>query len=223
MNDLTPAQYDSASMFGASTRRGIERTPLIRTAKLVFPDGQYPCVLRDISGDALRVKLFGVTPPNDGKTFWLEFGDGDRFEVTLIWLKDGHAGLSFVEHNDLLSLIGENGPFRKRAIRIGVELPATVKSLGRMIPVLIRDLSHQGAQIECDHMFSMDQQVRIDVPALGEVYAKVRWRRHPGYGLAFVETFRFEDIAEVAVNLQNLSRVWREGVGGSAPSAGIAA
>lgn len=184
--------------------------PLIRTAKLIFPHGEYPCVLRDISGNALRVKLYGTRLPQDGRPFSLEFGDGERFEVSLIWVRDGHAGLSFTQHNNLMSLIGEQGPFRKRAIRIAVDLSATIKSLGRVIDVTIRDLSHQGAQIESEHTFSMDQQVRIGIPAMGEVYAKVRWKRNPLFGLAFVETFRFEEIAEIAGNLHALSNARRD-------------
>jgi len=154
--------------------------------------------------------LYGTPEPSENDCLWLEFGDGDRFEMKTIWARDGQAGLSFAEHNNLRSLIGETGPFRKRAIRIAVDIPATVKSLGSKVDVVIRDLSHEGAQIECDRKFSMDQQVRIAIPLMGEVYAKIRWRRHPSYGLAFVETFRFEDIAKVAGNLQALSQSWRE-------------
>ncbi|WP_156500583.1 PilZ domain-containing protein [Croceicoccus bisphenolivorans] len=225
MNDLSLSNtaFPPATAIG----RYPERMPIIRTAKLIFPEGEYPCVLRDISGNALRVKIYGAPLPDDGRTFWLEFGDGDRFEVSLIWSRDGQAGLAFTEHNDLMSLIGEKGPFRKRAIRIAVDLPATVRSLGRSIDVRIRDLSHEGAQIECPDMFSMDQQVQLAVPALGEVYAKVRWRQHPGYGLAFLETFRFEEIANVAANLQALSKVWRDtnpmSDGGTNDGSGIAA
>ena len=209
MNDQRPVHFHERRA-GPVDRRP-ERMPIIRTAKLVFPDGEYPCVLRDISGSALRVKLYGSPPPPDNTPFFLEFGDGDRFEVSLIWCRDGQAGLAFAHPNDLMSLIGERGRFPKRAIRIAVELPARIRSLGGATDVVIRDLSHEGAQIECAHLFSMDQQVRLEIPALGEVYAKVRWRTHPLYGLAFVETFRFEEIATLSASLHAMSQAWREG------------
>ena len=207
MNDLSPVPFQerNSGLIG----RTPERMPIIRTAKLVFPDGEYPCVLRDISGSALRVKLYGSPPPPDDAPFFLEFGDGDRFEVSQIWRRDGQAGLAFAHHNDLISLIGERGPFPKRAIRIAVELPARIRSLGRATDVTIRDLSHEGAQIECAHLLSMDQQVRLDIPALGAVYAKVRWRTHPLYGLAFVETFRFDELATLSASLHAMSQAWR--------------
>lgn len=210
MNDLSPSHFDGHPAGDDQASRNPERIPIIRTAKLVFPDAEYPCVLRDISGSALRVKLYGAPIEEGASGFHLEFGDGDRFEVNAIWVKDDQAGLSFAKHNDLMSLIGEHGPFRKRAIRIAVELPSAVKSLGGRVDVVIRDLSHEGAQISSEKMFSMDQQVRIEIPCLGEVYAKVRWRQHPAYGLAFVETFQFGQIAAVAGDLQALSREWRQ-------------
>lgn len=208
VNDLSQSQFASAS--DSQSQRSEERIPLIRTAKLIFEDGEYPCVLRDISGNALRVKLYGAPLPPEGEPFTLEFGDGDRFEVTRIWERGGQAGLAFSEHQSLMSLLGDKGPFQKRAIRIAVDLPASVRSLGRHIDVHVCDLSHEGAHIRTEQMFSVDQQLRFDVPMLGEVYAKVRWRRHPDYGLAFVETFRFEEIASVAPDLQILSKSWRE-------------
>lgn len=225
MNDLSQSHIISAS--DHETQRREERVPLIRTAKLIFDEGEFPCVLRDISGDALRVKLYGAPLPHDDAVFTLEFGDGDRFEVSRIWERGGQAGLAFKEHQSLLSLLGDKGPFQKRAIRIAVDIPATVKSLGRKLDVHVRDLSHEGAHIRSEQMFSVDQQLRFQVPALGEVYAKVRWRRHPDYGLAFVETFQFEEIARVAPNLQALSKVWREARAGDSgtgqDSSGIAA
>lgn len=218
MNSMIPDPNIDLNL--SATARHRPRVPIIRTAKLVLDQGEYPCVLRDISGNALRVRVYGAPLPADERPFWLEFGDGDRFEVSLIWNRDGEAGLAFARENELLSLIGERGRFRKRAIRLAVDLPARVRSMGRTIDVMIRDLSHEGAQIACDHMFSMDQPLRLDVPTLGEVYAKVRWRRHPGYGLAFVETFRFEEIATVAGNLQALSQVWRAGAPGAVATPG---
>jgi len=221
VNDLTPVPFER--LHAGPAGRNPDRFPVIRTAKLVFPDGEYPCVLRDISGSALRVKLYGSPPPPAHASFFLEFGDGDRFEVSLIWCHDGQAGLAFAEANNLLSVIGERGRFPKRAIRIAIDLPARIRSPGGMVDVVIRDLSHQGAQIECPQLLAVDQPLRLAIPALGDVYAKVRWRTHPLYGIAFVETFRFEKIAAMSADLHALSQAWRDGQPGGCGTAGLAA
>lgn len=190
-------------------RRSEARFPIIRTAKLVYGDTEMPCVLRDISNSALRVRIYEEIP-SGVREIELQFGDGDRHPVELVWQREGHAGLRFPQFTDLRALVGEKGPFRKRAIRIGVDLPSSVTVLGTRHDVKIEDISHQGARISCGQPLSIDQQLRIAVPSLGEVYAVVRWRDQPHYGLAFLETFRFEEIAHMAGNLQAISRVWRK-------------
>ena len=190
-------------------RRREERFPIIRTAKLAYGDVEMPCVLRDISNSALRVRIYEEIPTGS-REIVLEFGDGDRHPVELLWQRDGHAGLRFPQFTDLRALVGEKGPFRKRAIRIAVDLPSSITVLGTKHEVKIGDISHQGARISTDQPLAIDQQLRIAIPSLGEVYAVVRWRDQPHYGLAFLETFRFEEIAHMAGNLQAISRVWRK-------------
>jgi hypothetical protein len=208
VSDLGQHAMFGEAIANRAERRSEERFPIIRTAKLVYGDVEMPCVLRDISNSALRVRIYEPIP-DDIQGIELEFGDGDRHSVELVWQRDGHAGLRFPQFADLRSLVGEKGPFRKRAIRIGVDLPSSVTALGTRHEVKIEDVSHQGARIRCDHPLSIGQQVRIAVPSLGEIYAVVRWREQPVYGLAFIETFRFEDVAHMAGNLQAISRVWR--------------
>ncbi|GGD61235.1 PilZ domain-containing protein [Croceicoccus mobilis] len=210
MSDLGQHSSFGEAIASHAERRSEQRFPIIRTAKLIYDDVEMPCVLRDISNSALRVRIYEPLQPGTAP-IRLEFGDGDAHHVELVWQRDGHAGLRFPEFADLRALVGEKGPFQKRAIRIAVELPSAVSMLGTKHDVVIKDISHQGARIECEHPLAMDQQLRIAIPSLGEVYAVVRWRDHPHYGLAFVETFRFEEIAHMAGNLQALSRVWRKG------------
>lgn len=208
MSDLGQHGRFGETIAAYSERRSEERFPIIRTAKLVYGDTEMPCVLRDISNSALRVRIYDDIPASAGEMM-LEFGDGDRHAVQLLWQRDGHAGLRFPEFTDLRALVGEKGPFRKRAIRIGVDLPSSITVLGTRHEVKIGDISHQGARISCEHPLSIDQQLRVAIPSLGEVYAVVRWREQPHYGLAFLETFRFEEIAHMAGSLQAISRVWR--------------
>ena len=185
----------------------VPRTPLIRTAKLIGENGEFPCVLREIAGDTLRVRLY-CDPPLGETRFKLEFGEGDQYRVQLVWHKDDSAGLRFCDYHDLFSLVSDKGPFRKRAIRIAVKLPASFQLGGQTYQTTILDISHQGARIETEEQLPMDQQLRLSIPALGDVYARVRWRRHPQYGLALVETFRFEEIAYMAGSFHALSHLF---------------
>ena len=190
------------------TRPG--RFVILRTAKLTCELGEFPCMLRDISQEGLQVRLYSSLPENV-REYTLEFGTGDAYSVRLVWQNDGSAGLQFNDMNDIAVLLGEKGPFRKRPIRLSVELPATFRALGNMADAVIHDISQEGARIETGHQLALDQQIRLSVPTLGEVYAKVRWRRHPSYGLAFLQTFRFDEMAQAAADLLAISRDRHDG------------
>ena len=209
-NRDTYAAYsaDFSADSGAQQAREATRMPLIRTAKLIGRFAEFPCVMRDVSGIATRVKLYHPLPAGE-RVLVLELGTGERFEVEPIWEKDGHAGLSLLDPDEQFPSNATNGPYSKRAIRLAVEIPSQLRILGHESDVTIRDISHEGARIVTNHLLSMDQQLRLVVPALSEVYATVRWRRHPEYGLSFVETFRFEQLASVAAHIQSLARAWR--------------
>ena len=82
------------SMFGEAIathaeRRSEARFPIIRTAKLVYGDVEMPCVLRDISNSALRVRIYDAIPA-DTQPIELEF----VYEV-----------LNLYQQNDLKSLL----------------------------------------------------------------------------------------------------------------------
>ena len=48
----------------------------------------------------------------------------------------------------------------------------------------------------------MNELVRIDTGVTPPLYAKVRWRSHPRYGLIFEHTFRLEQLANISAPLQ---------------------
>ncbi|WP_299308741.1 PilZ domain-containing protein [uncultured Croceicoccus sp.] len=101
------------------------------------------------------------------------------------------------------------GPYEKRAIRVAVAVPSHVHALSGTHDVTIRNLSHEGACILCAAHFAIDQRLKLAIPELGDVVATVRWSKQREYGLAFVETFRFEAMARAV-------RVMQQQAGGDA-------
>lgn len=207
MNDMS--SFGAEAMWAAA-RHAVpgpgadSRIAFLRTAKLVHECHEQPCVLREISGDLLRVRLFGAVPFSY-RRFELQFGDGECFMVELAWQSDGYAGLRFCDFKDSGALLSDRGPFRKRPIRIALSVPTMLSVRGEEFPVVIRDISHEGARIGDGPPLSLDEQVRLDIPGLENVVAKVRWRRDGMYGLVFVENFRFDEMAAAIGNLQSLS------------------
>lgn len=181
-------------------RRDPRFTLLIRTAKLIAPNGEFMCILRDASASGIRVQIFHAMPA--GKDFVLELPNGDRHRIELVWERGGYAGFRFVDRVDLTRLIGDPGPFPKRPVRLAVQLPALVSSQGITMGVVIRNLSQNGARMECQSHLAIDQKLRLEADLLPPIQARVRWRKGTDYGLVLDQTFRFEELARLVAVLQ---------------------
>jgi hypothetical protein len=77
-----------------SCRRGAGRAPLAFPAKLALSDGNFNCVLEDLSLGGARISCDRSIEP--GREIWLKF---DRYNVfgTSAWFHDGECGIEFEE------------------------------------------------------------------------------------------------------------------------------
>jgi len=179
-------------------------TLLIRAAKLVSPEGEFLCVIRDVSETGMSVKLFHALPP--GLPLELHMQSGIAYELEPVWNRDFEAGFKFSRSVDVDQLIGEASEYPKRGLRLDLSFPITIKTLKGDAQGRIVNLSQQGARIESDGLFALDQTLRI-APATAmaefrETRAKVRWRRDQSYGAVFDDTFALGDFARLAARLQ---------------------
>ncbi len=170
----------------------------MRSAKLVTDKVDIPCIIRDASASGVKVRLFHPLP--DFANLKLETAAGDRYPVELVWSADDHAGLRFVQGVDVRWLIDDRpGPYPKRPLRFRCALEAKLHADGDVAPVTIHNISQKGAHVECAQRLALNGLVRIEARGLPDIYAKVRWRRQPHYGLVFEQTFRIEDLARLLV------------------------
>ncbi|MEO5587126.1 MAG: PilZ domain-containing protein [Novosphingobium sp.] len=174
---------------------------IIRSAKLVCESGEYLCVVRDISATGARLRLFHEPPPE--RHVFLELSNGDRHVMERVWVADGHAGFRIAQPIDVNVFLVEPSPFPKRPIRLRIQRPAVLTVGGVRHPATLIDLSQKGARITADCHLAVFQQIVLDIPGIGAIPAKVRWRGKGGYGLVLEHTFRLDDLASFAFDLQN--------------------
>lgn len=185
---------------GRDLRESPRYTLLMRAAKLVSRDGEFLCVVRDASETGVNIRLFHALPDNE--YLLLEFPNGDRHRLQLVWQQDDRAGLKFAESADIARLLDGPSRYSKRPIRVNLDMPVRLttglqRCQGRLI-----DLSQQGAKVLCSDRFAIDQRVKLAGDGLPEVNAKVRWRRENAYGLVFEDTFQFGDLAHIVARIQ---------------------
>jgi hypothetical protein len=190
---------------GAEQRTAPRFTLLIRAAKLVSAQGEFVCVIRDVSETGVSVRLFHALP--SCQDFALHMPAGAVYEVARVWQKDNEAGFTFADSIEVEKLVNESSEYPKRGLRLALCFPVAVNMLSGPVEAVVENLSQQGARLTCDALLAIDQNLRIVMPAVGggkprEVRAKVRWRREQHYGVVFDDTFALGDFARLAALLQ---------------------
>ncbi|TAD73164.1 MAG: PilZ domain-containing protein [Sphingomonadales bacterium] len=189
---------------GAEQRAAPRFTLLIRAAKLVSTQGEFVCVIRDVSGTGVSVRLFHALP--GCKEYALHMPAGAVYEISRVWQRDNEAGFTFTQPVEVERLVNESSDYPKRGLRLGLCFPVTINMLAGRFDAMVENISQQGARLTCDRMLAIDQTLRLEMPDHGgkprEVRAKVRWRRDSQYGLVFDDTFTLGDFARLAALLQ---------------------
>jgi hypothetical protein len=195
---------DEAEQAGAEQRAAPRFTLLIRAAKLVSAQGEFVCVIRDVSETGVSVRLFHGLPTC--QQYELHMPAGAVYLVERVWDRENEAGFTFMQSIDVARMISESGEYPKRGLRLGLCFPVRVSTLSLTSDAVVENLSQQGARLECPALLAIDQNIRIEAPdaagVIREVRAKVRWRRERHYGVVFDDTFTLGDFARLAARLQ---------------------
>ncbi|MEL7189863.1 MAG: PilZ domain-containing protein [Pseudomonadota bacterium] len=187
----------------------VEREPrvqtLIRPAKVITKQGEFVCVVRDVSRSGVRVRLFHKLP--DEPQMALQLPNGHQYELRPVRSCEAEAAFEFVDSVDVEQLIDETSAYPKRPLRFVLFFPVTVTANGETWEGVVENFSQQGARIECDGLFAIGQPVRLaggeGAKAFAEIEARVRWRRDNAYGIVFDDTFSMHDFAKLCVGLQS--------------------
>lgn len=193
----TPAMSD-----GADKRAAPRFALLLRGAKLLSSQGEFLCIIRDVSETGARLKLFHPLP-GEGRTYLLEQPSGIRFPVEVVWERDGEAGVRFTSAIDVNRFIAEECPFPRRSIRLNVTSPIMIFANDLAIPGTLRNISREGAKIESTVRLAIGQRLRIEGDDIPEFEANVCWRKNPEHGVAFQQGM---DLAQLALIVASLNQ-----------------
>ncbi len=184
----------------AEMRAAPRSSLMFRTAKLLCESGEYICVVRDISSTGARLRLFHDVPPDTH--LFLEMANGERYAMERVWTRDDHAGFRFSCTIDVDQFIAETSPYPRRPVRLKLQRPADLSVDGVASPVVLLDLSQQGARIDAGRMFALEQKVVLAVEGQPRRFGCVRWRKGYTHGLVLQHSFRLDELANYALALQ---------------------
>jgi len=206
--ELMPAPAPGNATAYAELRAQPRFALLIRCAKLATPDGEFLCIVRDVSEGGVRLRFFHPLPSHGPMT--LVLSTGESFAMELAWAQGEQAGFRFAEPIDVHRFIAETGPYPRRPVRLRVSFPAAVVMEGEAHAATVLDISRQGARISTQLPLALGQKLRIEAMGWPGVGATVCWRTAPEYGLVLDRVFTLAELAERTAHLQ-LGADWPAG------------
>ena len=192
---------DSEPVSDPTDQRAAPRyTSLIRSAKLVCSQGEFLCVIRDVSSTGISLRTFHALPSE--RVIALELQNAETYEIKEVRRNGLEASYQFDRPVTVERLIHETWNFPKRQLRLNIAIPLELSSLTDSGTAETINLSQQGARVACDAGFAIDQTIRVTGPSFPETRAKVRWRKDGHYGLVFENTFSLREFSLMSAAVQ---------------------
>ena len=191
---------DDAPLAANEQRNAPRFTSLIRAAKLISTQGEFVCVMRDVSTGGVRLRCFHPLPKE--RVMGLQLQSGETFEIEHVRGDGFEASFRFAAEVPLERLVRDSELYPRRPLRLHIAMPLTLRTLAGPIAAVTKNLSQQGCRVQCALPLALAQAVVIESPHLPGIRAKVRWRRDGDCGLVFDDTFCLRDFAVHAARLQ---------------------
>ncbi len=167
--------------------RSEDRERLILRVGLLEQDGKSIfCLVKNISPSGVQVRPYGnLSTAHDVS---LRVGDERPIPGTLMWCRDGLAGLRFEQTLNPQGLlrIGQKmlADRRRNAPRMITNFKATLKSGGKKHPVIIFDLSAGGVRVQTQKPVVLSETTTLEIAGLPSLTACVRWSNGADIGLS---------------------------------------
>jgi hypothetical protein len=187
----------STSVPRPTERRGDDRfLPTLCIVKLTSKDDEQLVRVRNLSAGGLMAEVGHDIQV--GEKVEIEF-NSQKIPSTVIWTREGVAGIKFDENIDLGELLAGRKPrhgFRPRPPRLHVQCKASVRVGKTYYNCDVHDISLGGMKIEPVEEYCLGKQVVVVVESLRPIKGEVRWFSDRKAGIVFDKELTFEELAE---------------------------
>lgn len=160
---------------------------ILRVGLLEQAGRPFFCLVRNVSPTGIQVKLYN-SRTRIGEAA-IRVGDESVIAGQIVWVKGGHAGISFIGDIDpalILRLQQRLGPAGRRATPRAKATSCAAVHVGKRVKqAVLRDISCMGARIATSRPLESGALACIRVPDLPEIKARGRWSERSEAGLAF--------------------------------------
>jgi hypothetical protein len=166
-------------------------------AGVVHDEGlRHVCSIRRISslGATLRGKLTKAA----GEEIAVELATGHRHAAIIDWIEGGEAGIRFKQPVDVLALINRKlvsqAAERRAMPRVEIRCSAFVKKGEEFLPVMLRNISAGGVQVEGEALPAQGTFVSIFIDGIIVPPGEIAWRKDKLAGIELLEELSWTSI-----------------------------
>ncbi len=196
-------------------RREERHAHLVDRGQLMWRDREIEVAVVNISPGGVMIEAPGLDPAI-GEPVQFRIAGCDSARCKLCWVKGDRIGLEFAHEttiegpDDIRNFIIRNlrgdapGPQPSDSQRVQVAraprqrliLEGSIHYDHDSTAARVRNISSEGAMIECDWDFHIGTEVLLDLEQAGTVFARVRWCQGGQVGLKFNTPFDLRSLAE---------------------------
>lgn len=157
---------------------------LLRVGAIMVDGRRELCLIRNISAGGMMIRAYSKIAV--GTSLSIELKQGDAISGVVQWVKDGLAGISFVEMIDVLELLSASGDGpRPRLPRIEIDCAIWVGQKAGAVSTRGINISQGGICVAASAKLRVGEDVIVTLPRLAPAAGVVKWDDCDSYGIAF--------------------------------------
>ena len=197
------AKSSGATTGGTETHYSRAASLLLRRAKLVCEQGEYLCLIRDVSELGVGLGFLHDVPPEP--RVLLQLANDLIYPVERIWTGKRQAGYRFGGEMTVDAFLREQTPHKPRALRLTIPGMVRIGEGRSHTDARLIDISCEGAKIASPADYLQNRLLSFELDGLPTQLAQVRWSEGGRHGLKFQTPLDTEELALCALHLQPFS------------------
>jgi len=179
-------------------RRADERvSAMLRVGKLIDGAGSEQLIkVKNLSAGGVMAIVSRA--PEVGERVSVELSS-QKIPATVVWIRDGMAGIKFDQDIDLGELLAGRKPrhgFRPRPPRLEIPCKASVRVGKTYYTVDVHDISLGGIKVQPIEEYCVGKKVIVVVESLRPIKGEVRWYSDRRAGIVFDRPLDFDELSE---------------------------
>lgn len=168
----------------AQRRNGERHLSLLRVGSLIIGSRRELCLIRNLSAGGMMIRIYSDITPDTPVS--IELKQGEPIAGTIRWVKDDHAGVTFGEPIDIISLIATSadGP-RPRLPRVEVNCTAWVRDDATVHRMKATNISQGGIMVVGAADLAVGAKAVVTLIDLPPTAGVVRWKDGEAHGIGF--------------------------------------